>query len=503
MPKKMLINMAQPGECRIAVIEGSELVEIDVERRSSVSQWGNIYRGKVVNVEPSIQAAFVEIGEKDRGFLHITDVCPAAMGSPAVNGEGRRNNRRIQDYLSKGQEVVAQITRNGIGDKGPTLTTYLSIPGRYLVLMPHIKKSGVSRKIEDPDRRKTLRRLISEIRPAKEMGFIVRTAGADLEAEDLQRDMEYLLSLWALIEKRGREASGVATLFEEGDLVIRTIRDLWSDDFEEIVIDSEAGLEKVQRYMDLISAGAAGRVHLHDSTEPLFDRYRVEERIEDLYRKRVPLPSGGSLIIEPTEALVAIDVNSGRYTEQDDIEETALWTNLEAVKEVCRQLRLRDLGGVIVIDFIDMREEANRRKVEEAFRAEMRKDRARTRATRISEFGILELTRQRVGPSIKSTTHQPCPSCAGKGMVKSAETIGLEVIRAVQRGLARNRKIQRIEVRLNPLVEGEVQNRERQALARLESDHAVKVQIVGRADVPVGEIDVSYFSDAGSPVRIQ
>jgi len=438
MQKEMLINVLQKEECRIAIVEDGTLEELYVERSSQENLVGNIYKGKVVNLEPSIQAAFVDFGVGRNGFLHISDVehqyyKHLIRDEPA---EGRGNGRNkvfnertargkppIQEVFTRGSEVLVQVIKEGIGAKGPTLSTYISIPGRYLVLMPGLQRVGVSRKIEDEGIRKKLRQAMRELNPPAGLGFIIRTAGIDRSRRDLQRDMHYLLRLWKTIVRRIQQHPAPIDIYEESDMVIRTIRDIYNADIESIWIDEPAACERTREFMQVVLPKQVETIKLYDGKEPIFTKHRVEEEIARIQERRVPLPGGGSLVIDQTEALVAIDVNSGTFRAEGNAEETAYQVNLRAAEEVARQLRLRDLGGVIVIDFIDMREERHRRNVERRLYECVERDRARTKILRISRFGLVEMTRQRIRPSLKRSAYEACPCCSGTGHVKTAESM--------------------------------------------------------------------------------
>ena len=496
----MLINIKQPEESRIA-ITNDKLEAIYIERTSALGHVGNIYKGKVVNIEPSIQAAFVDIGESRNGFLHVSDVMPV-YGNLDQEHRGRKRERKIQDLLCRGDNVLVQITKEGIGNKAPTLTTYLSIPGRYIVLMPSIKKAGVSRKIEDENLRRKLRNLLAEIAPPTGMGYIIRTAGAGKNKKELSRDLDYLLNLWKTIVKRAKFSQSPALIYQESDLVIRTLRDIFSEDMEEIVIDAPDAYQKALDFMRLLSVDYEKKLKLYEDDIPLFHRYGIENEIEKIFQKRVFLPSGGHLIIEQTEALIAIDVNSGKYTEEKDIEKTALKINLEAAEEIARQLRLRDLGGVIINDFIDMKDIKNRRTLERAFRGAISKDRARSRVGRISQFGIIEMTRQRLGPSIRSYTHNICPHCNGKGWSKSIESMSLSVMRKIKLGAAIDR-VKTIYVTANPQVVSDIANRKRKDLYKLEQQTKTNITITATESFYIDTVKVEYMDQHDQALNLE
>ncbi len=373
----------------------------------------------------------------------------------------------IQDILHKGQEIVVQVIKEGIGTKGPTLTTFLSIPGRFVVLMPGIAKRGVSRKVLDNAERERLKGIVRELKVPEELGFIVRTAGTGASRDDLQRDLDYLLRLWEQMATRVREYSAPVLLYQENDLVIRTLRDLY-DGQGEVYVDDRPTMEKARQFMSEIMPTCVDKVLLYDGERPLFSHFNVEGEIEGLLNNRIELRSGGSLIIEQTEALVAIDVNSGRFKQQGNgsIDDTAYTVNAEAAVEIARQIRLRDLGGVVVIDFIDMRSERHRKAIEHQFKDELRRDRARIKVARFSPFGIIELTRQRVRPSLKRTVHQACPYCTGTGYIPSDETSGLAVVRKVHDQLGKPGGV--IVVTVRPEVAEAVLNQQRRALLDME-----------------------------------
>lgn len=505
MTKRMLINVKEPEENRIAVIDKNQLQELYVERASSLGHVGNIYKGKVVNIEPSIQAAFVDIGEGRNGFLHVSDIMPiyGQMRRDYKSNNNYRNRRqkKVQDLLIRNTEVLVQITKEGIGTKAPTLTTYLSLPGRYIVLMPSIKRSGVSRKIVDENVRRRLKKALLELEPPKGMGYIVRTAGADRTKHELGRDLEYLLQLWKVITKRAKHSTNPATIYQESDLVTRTLRDIFTDDIEEIIIDSNEDYQKALDFMSLLSSEYEERIKLYDSNTPLFHKYGLESEIEKIYKKRVPLASGGHLAVEQTEALVAIDVNSGKYTGEEDIEETALQINLEAAVEIARQLRLRDLGGVIINDFIDMKELKNKERVEKVFRDEVRKDRARHRVAKISPFGIIEMTRQRLGPSLKSYTHNVCPYCDGHGWIKNLESMSLLIMRKIELG-ALSGNVAKITATMNPEVALDLANRKRKTLHDLEEKTKISIVINPSDSFSIEDSKVDYFSRTGITIDL-
>jgi len=532
MKKEMLINVQQPEECRIAVLENNRLDELYVERKSIEAFAGNIYRAKIVNIEPSIQAAFVDFGVGRNGFLHISDVDPQyfrqggydpkeimresdemAEAAAKRNRESGRGNKRafkggrprikppIQEIFRRGDEVLVQVIKEGIGTKGPTLSTYISIPGRYLVLMPSLMRVGVSRKIEDEDDRKRLKRCLLSLNPPKGLGFIVRTAGAGRKEPELQRDLDYLLRLWRAIAKRVKNTTEPGVLYEESDLIIRTIRDIYSSDIDQILIDEKESYDKAHEFLRMVMPKAVDRLKFYDGTVPLFHKYGLEKEIVKINQRQVQLKDGGSIVIDPTEALVAIDVNSGNFRGNDSAEENAFRLNMAAAKEIARQLRLRDLGGVIVNDFIDMRKESHRRKVERTLKDAMEGDRARTKILRTSPFGLIEMTRQRIRPSLKRTIYNDCPCCEGRGLVKTAESMSIEVIRCLALAL-RNEHIERITVRVNDQVAAHLNNKKRRHVMEMEDTGKLTVQILGSEALYPEHIELDCRDASGNRVEI-
>jgi len=482
MTKEMLINTVEGQESRIAIVQNGTLEELYIERVSSASRVGNIYKGRVTNVEPSIQAAFVDFGLSKNGFLHISDVqpqfFPKSRGGAEPVGKKRRHCDRppIQECLRRGQEIVVQMTKEGIGTKGPTLTTYLSIPGRLLVTMPGMSCLGVSRKVEDEEMRLKARELLADLKLPVDMGFILRTAGIGRNKRELQRDLNYLLRLWKAIKQRIKTAKAPAEIYQESDLVTRTIRDIYNADIARIVCDSEAVAWNVKEFLDMAMPRTKHIIDVYTGSEGLFQEYGLEEEIEKIYSRRVELPSGGSLVIDQTEALVAIDVNSGRAREHADAETTAMKINIEAAGEITRQLRLRDLGGVIIIDFIDMRLEKNHRAVERTLRDALKIDRAKTKILRMSSLGIVEMTRQRVRPSLKQSIYRTCEHCLGTGLVKSDESLSLMVMRQLKRTIA-NPNVETVKVHCSPTVAHHLANFQRHRIGQLENQSARRILI--------------------------
>jgi ribonuclease E len=501
----MLINTVEGQECRIAIVSDEGLEELYVERTSTASRVGNIYKARVMNVEAAIQAAFVDIGLGKNGFLHVSDVNPTYFpkNKRSVESVGQKRSHYyrppIQECLRRGQEVVVQMIKEGIGTKGPTMTTYLSIPGRLLVMMPGMSRLGVSRKVEDEDARDKARSALSELVLPPDMGFIVRTAGIDRPKRELQRDLNYLLRLWKAVKQQIKRARIPSEIYEESDLVTRTIRDIYSPEIERVICDSPAVARQVEQFLNVAVPRGKHSVELYTGKEGLYYEAGLEAEIEKIHARRVEMPMGGSLIFDQAEALVAIDVNSGRFRQHSDAETTALKINLQAAKEIARQLRLRDMGGVIIIDFIDMREEKNRRLLEKTLKDAMKPDRAKTKVLRTSAFGIIELTRQRLGPSLKQSYFNRCSRCDGLGVVQSEESLSLKTMRDVQRAGA-DANVAHIEAVVPPEVAHFLLNRQRLQIARLEAETAKTVVIRADAEVGAGKGIIHCTNSRGAPV---
>lgn len=465
----------------MAIVEDGTLLEYYLEDTGERSLLGNIYLGRVVNIEPGIQAAFVDIGESKSAFIHVSDLMPAYAGAQGVPFEqfadraaGGRERPLIQDILRKGQTLLVQVSKDSIGHKGPTVTSYVSLPGRYLVLLTGMSRSGVSKKIDEPKQRERLRKIADSFPPVEYMGVIVRTAGANQVKKDLDRDLRYLQQVWHGIVDNAKGEKAPMLVYQESDLVIRTVRDLFDPEVEEILVDSAEVAEQVQGFLSSLMPRYANRAKHYDSSTPLFYRFNVEEEIDNIYDRKVPLASGGSLVIDETEALVAIDVNSGKYRKEKDLEKTAVLINCEAAVEIARQLRLRDLGGVVICDFIDMVEPKNRRAVESVVREQIKKDRSKTWFSRMSRFGIIEMTRQRLRPSKDRVSREVCPCCSGRGTIRSARSAATGILRHLKRGLDDRRHAEAVVVVGDEVLEVLV-NQMREELTELEQRSGKKV----------------------------
>ncbi len=503
MKKKMLINVADEEESRVAIVEDGILEEFTIETSSKEQIKGNIYNGVVVKVEPSLQAAFVEYGGRRHGFLPMGEIQPRWY-TVETRGEERDRRPRIQDVIRRGHKILVQVVKEEVGTKGASLSTYVSLPGRYLVLMPGSDTAGgISRKIEDEEERKKLKEIIAQLEPPPDMGVIVRTAGLNRGKLELQRDMSYLQRLWASIEEKSRESPAPALIYQEHDLVIRSIRDYFTPDIQEVLIDDREVYRGAQDFFQAVMPRYQARVQLYDEKQPLFARYQVEEQLEAIHSHKVELYSGGSIVIDPTEALVAIDVNSGRATKEKGIEETAFKTNTEAALEIARQLRLRDLGGLIVIDFIDMRNLKNAQEIEKTLRQALKRDKARTQVSHISQFGLLELSRQRLKPTILEGNYLPCPHCEGSGLIKSTISLALLVLRRV-RAEAAKETLASVKALLPMDVALYLLNQKRQEIARLEEEYHLTLYLAGNASARQNEYSLEFTKREGTldPVPI-
>lgn len=429
--KRMLINATQAEELRVALVDGQKLYDFDIEVPSKEQKKSNIYKGIITRVEPSLEAAFVNYGAEKHGFLPFKEITPAYRQTPE-EGESEGGRKSIKNQLKEGQEILVQIEKEERGNKGAALTTYISLAGTYLVLMPNNPKAGgISRRIEG-DTRSELREVMAALEIPDSMGLIVRTAGCGKNAEELQWDLNYLMQLWEAIERSSTEQTAPFLVFQESNVIIRALRDHLRGNIDEILIDNEESFHLVKSFLKQVMPHFLPKAKLYQDSVPLFSRYQIESQIELAYGREVPLPSGGALVIDHTEALTSIDINSARATKGSDIEETALNTNLEACDEIARQLRLRDSGGLFVIDFIDMMSSKNQRAVENRLRDALKIDRARIQLGRISRFGLLEMSRQRMRPSLGDSTQLPCPRCKGQGTIRNVESVALSVLRIIE-----------------------------------------------------------------------
>ncbi len=506
---QMIINYVPSDECRVAIVEDGKLEELHAERFASASRVGNIYVGKVTNVEASIQAAFIDFGVGENGFLHYSDLHPRYFPGEDVEETtervGHKTPRRerppIQHCLKRGQEITVQVLKEGVGTKGPTLTSYLSIPGRYLVMMPQMDKVGVSRKVEDEEQRAKMRQILDQLDLPEGFGFILRTAGMDRTKLELKRDLAYLQRLWKDMERRRESGSKPRLLYSESDLLVRALRDLLTGETNEVIIDHEVALERASRFMKIVSPRSSTKLLHYPGKTPIFHAFGVEPQIALIHAREVPLPSGGRLVIDQTEALVAIDVNSGKSRDSRDAEENAFRTNLEAVDEICRQLRLRDLGGIVVNDLIDMRSPAKRREIEARFKERLKRDKARTTTANISPFGILEMTRQRMRGSHESVHFVDCPTCRGRGLVQRPDSVAADALRELAAVLDIDR-VAKVEIAVAPRVAGELLSSKRQLLGRIERSSGKHVDVRVSESVPVDRVSFYAYDPAGADIDL-
>ena len=480
MSKTMLINVTHPEESRVGIVTDGLLTAFEIESFSREHLKGNIYKGVVHRIHPALEAAFVDIGADRDAFLPLDEICfrnlPAPLRNGNNGGEGRRRPR-IHEVLKRGEEIVVQIVKEQFGNKPPTLSTFYSLPGRYLVLLPGSDEAGISRRIEGTERAR-IRELIEKLHPPEGYGIIVRTvAGFDQGARELHRDLTYLLRLWETIQQAATAKRAPALVYREHDLVLRNIRDYFTPDVDEIYVDNDDVFQRAREFLRDVMPEKEGVLRLYQGDQPIFSKFNVEAQIESVYKRRVPLKSGGSIVIDGTEALTAIDVNSGRSVRGGSQEETAFLTNLEAAGEIARQLRLRDLGGLIVIDFIDMRHPQHINEVEKALRGAMHEDKARHEVGRISHFGLLEVSRQRLRPAAAATSYVACPMCEGHGLVRTTESAALVALRKVHNRVSQG-DVATLRLSLPPDVAIYLLNQKREDVAQLESRYATRIHVV-------------------------
>ncbi len=505
---EMIINYVPGEECRIAMIEDGKLEEFMVEPTDKVSRVGNIYVGRVANIEPAIQAAFVDFGTEENGFLHISDLHPQyfAKGDDKTERVGKKTPRKsrppVQDCLKKGQEIIVQVLKEGVGTKGPTLTSYLSIPGRFLVMMPGMDKVGVSRKEEDDDKRKAAKQILSQLELPEGFGFILRTAGFDRNKAELKRDLAYLARLWKDMETRRKKGKKPRLLYTESDLLVRSIRDLLSSEVSRVVIDSEPALNRVGRFVKIAAPRSGAKLSHYTGKMPIFHAFGIESQINAIHAREVMLPSGGRLVIDQTEALVAIDVNSGRSRSARDAETNAYNTNLEAVDAICRQLRLRDMGGLVVCDMIDMRYSSHRKQIEQRFNERLKRDRAKSTTAPISPFGLLEMTRQRMRGSMESQHFGECPVCHGRGLVKKPDSVAATAIRDLA-ALLTHDKVHRAELVVNPRVASALLSTKRASLTRIELISGKLLDVRVSESLPIDRVAFYAYDASGADIAIE
>lgn len=489
--KKMLINATQAEEVRVALVDGPRLYDLDIENRNRQQTKANVYKAKITRVEPSLEAAFVDFGADRHGFLPLKEIAHEYYRSAAPEGDGKQ---RIKDLLKEGTEVIIQVDKEERGTKGAALTTFISLAGRYMVLMPNNPRAGgISRRIEGEDRT-DLREALSGLVIPDGMGVIIRTAGVGRSTEELQWDLDYLVQLWEAISTASKNNAAPVLLYQESDVIIRAIRDYLRDDIDQVLIDDPRAFQQAYDFVSMVMPKYQSRLRYYQDPIPLFNRFQVEGQIETAFQREVRLPSGGSIVIDPTEALISIDINSSRATKGSDIEQTALQTNLEAADEIARQLRLRDMGGLVVIDFIDMGASKNQRAVENRIRNALEIDRARVQVGRISRFGLLEMSRQRLRPSLGETSAVVCPRCTGQGAIRDTKSLALAILRLVQEEAAKERTG---EVRaIVPVdVAAFLLNEKRSAVNDIESNSGVRVLVIPNPNMETPHFDVIRMRD--------
>ena len=502
--KRMLINATQPEELRVAVADGQVLIDLDIEVPSQEQKKANVYKGRITRIEPSLEACFVDFGSVRHGFLPFKEISPECFHPSAANKEGKL---AIRDAVKEGQELIVQVEKEERGNKGAALTTYISLAGRYLVLMPtNPKAGGVSRRISGEDRQE-LREQLQNVLAPDNVGIIVRTAGVGREAEELQWDLDYLLQLWGAIEKAASEKSAPFLIYQESNLFIRALRDHLRNDIGEILIDNPKVFDDARDFVQQVMPHNTRKLKLYSDSVPLFNRFQIESQIESAFARTVHLPSGGSVVIDHTEALLSIDINSARSTKGTDIEDTAYQTNLEAADEIARQLRLRDLGGLIVIDFIDMMDRKHQRNVEERFRHALQIDKARVQTGRISRFGLLEMSRQRLRPSLGESSQEACPRCDGHGRIRSVESLALSILRLVEEECMKEHTGQ-VLVQAPTTVANFLLNEKRKALADIETRHGVPIMMLSneymeRPKFEIHRVRKSELTDDPSYSRVE
>ncbi|MBX2808033.1 MAG: ribonuclease E [Cellvibrionaceae bacterium] len=490
--KRMLINATQPEELRVALVDGQWLYDLDIENRTREQKKANIYKGKITRIEPSLEAAFVDYGAERHGFLPLKEISREYFNKQPKDIEGRI---KIKDVLKEGAEVIVQVDKEERGNKGAALTTFISLAGRYMVLMPNNPRGGgISRRIEGEERSQ-LREVLSQIDVPKGMSVIVRTAGIGRSAEELQWDLNYLLHLWTSIKTESDSSKAPHFLFQESNVIIRAIRDYLRPEIGEVIVDNKDTYNLAAAFVQQVIPNYSNKVKLYEGqTTPLFNHYQIEGQIETAFEREAKLPSGGSIVIDVTEALVAIDINSSRATKGNDIEDTALQTNLEAADEIARQLRLRDIGGLVVIDFIDMQAARNQRAIEQRMNAALEMDRARVQVGRISRFGLLEMSRQRLRPSLGETTSKVCPRCNGQGTIRSTRSLALSILRLLEEEAQKERSA---EIRaITPVKVGTfLLNEKRKAISNIEKRNDTRIIIVPNAEMVTPHYEVQRLRD--------
>ena len=488
MSKIMLVNVTHVEESRVAILEDGVLEQYEIETINRTNIKGNIHNAVVENIHPALDAAFLRISGDMKGFLPMDEINFKLLPQRTDS----RAKGRIGQHLHPGQKLMVQVVREPFAAKPPTVTTYFSLPGRYLVLMPGAMSAGISRKIQDDEQRERLKKMVEELNPPEGFGLIVRTAGVGQSKAELQRDLRYLLRLWDSIQKASRATEFPGLVYRERDLVIRTMRDYFTQDIDEVWIDSKDTYDRALEFVSDVMPAKAKIIQLYTGDRPLFSKFNLEEQIESIYTRRVPLKSGGEIVIDGTEALTAIDVNSKGAPRQGDAEDNATQTNMEAAAEIARQLRLRDLGGIVVIDFIDMMAARNQKKIEKAMRDAMKPDRAKYDVTRISKLGLLEISRQRIKAEKMGASYATCPVCEGYGLIKNIEPAGLAALRKLQARCLRS-DFGKVQMRVPPDIAHWILNHKREDLSGLERRHAIRVFVEPKPSLLRHESEFEFF----------
>ena len=489
--KKMLINATQPEELRVALVDGQRLYDLDIENRTRIQTKSNIYKGRIKQVVPSLEAAFVEFGDERQGFLPMKEIAREYFSKQPSSGN---QSPQIRDVVKEGTELVVQVEKEGRGNKGAALTTYIALAGRYLVLMPNNPRSGgISRRIEGEERAQ-LKDAMDDLEVPQGMSVIVRTAGIGRSKEELRSDLDYQLQLWQTVNEAAGTSKAPALLLQESNVIIRAIRDNMRDDIDQVLIDSPEAFNLAREFVSQVMPQLKNRVRLYEDPIPMFNRFQIESQIETAFLREVQLPSGGAIVIDPTEALVSIDINSARATRGSDIEETALNTNLEAATEIARQLRLRDIGGLIVIDFIDMSSSRSQRAVENRMREALEIDRARMQTGRISRFGLMEMSRQRLRPSLDETSAIICPRCSGQGTIRDAKSLALGILRLLEEEAIKDRSAE-VRAIVPVSVSAYLLNEKRTALAEIEELTKTRLLVIPNPHLETPHFEVQRLRD--------
>lgn len=491
MEKKIVVNV-EDKQIRVAVLDGEELVEYFTERKGFEGFVGNIYKGVVMDVLPGLQSVFVEIGLEKRGFLHINDVSLFTPGDIALFHETRRSpcfkSRDVQKLFKRGQEVIVQVAKEGIGMKGPKLTTGLTIPGRYLVLMPGTPRIGISHRISSEKERRRLRGVVRDLKP-REHGFIIRTASQGKLKNDIKRDMDILLKRWDTIINKAKNSRAPVLLYRDVEMVPRVIRDIFTEDIDKLIIDDKDSYKEVRTYLEHNLPNMKDRLELYEGSYPIFDAFKIEDDLKQLYKKKVWLKSGGYIVIDQTEALTSIDVNTGKFVGNKDHSKTIVKNNIEAAEEIARQVRLRDIGGIIIVDFIDMENEGDRKKVISKFQEFLSNDRSRPQIHELSQLGLVEMTRKRVRESVAARELDPCPFCKGEGMIPSPSTLAIMLEREINRHFMMTGK-KHLTVKIHPLNIERIKERLKPLLSKLSGYIGGSVTFVGDYKLAMDEVEI-------------